>query len=104
MDARFEIGEVLLTASIVEVLDQFSFAVMARDVAGGDEVGERETGEAGEFGGLGEGQDFLGVKGEGEFREEARFDVSGGEADAVGDGLGDFQVDGHGPVLRIGYE
>ena len=48
MDARFEIGEVLLTESIVEVLGQLSFAVVAGDVAGGDEVGERETGEASE--------------------------------------------------------
>src|SRR5208337_3280981 len=50
--ARFERGEVLLTARIVEILSQLVFRVVPRNVALGDKVGKGETRRFRELAGL----------------------------------------------------
>ncbi len=62
MNARFEIGEVLLTARIVEILRQFVFGIMPWDIAAGDKFAECETAEPGEFTCFAKRENLLGVK------------------------------------------
>jgi hypothetical protein len=50
MEARFEIGEVLLTASIVEVLGQFLIGIVARKLPLVNQTGECIAGSLREFG------------------------------------------------------
>ena len=50
MFARFEIGEVLLTAGMSDVFDRFLDRVIAGKVAPGQFAGERESGQPGHAG------------------------------------------------------
>ena len=59
MDARLDIGEVPLTASISEVMLEVMLGVVARDVALADHIGE---GHARQFGGFAEWENFLGYR------------------------------------------
>jgi hypothetical protein len=75
MIARFEIGEVLLTASIDEIERQVVLGVMAWNIAACYEVGEGITGGTGKFACLPEGEDALGIEGNGEFAAKAGLDL-----------------------------
>ena len=55
MKARFEIGEVSLTASIFEILGQFLIGIMARKLPLVNQAGERIARSPREFGCLTEG-------------------------------------------------
>jgi hypothetical protein len=55
MIARFEIGEVLLTASIDEIERQVVLGEMARNIAACNQIGEGITGCTGKFACLPEG-------------------------------------------------
>jgi hypothetical protein len=71
MEARFEIGEVLLTASISKVLGQFLMGIVARQLPFVNEGGKCIPGNGGEIGGFPEGQNALRVEGDGEFRAQS---------------------------------
>ena len=65
MEARFEMGEVLLTARIFEVLSQFCVRVVPRDFTLTNQVCESITRLAGKFRRLAERQDALSIKRDG---------------------------------------
>jgi hypothetical protein len=68
MNAKLEIGEVSLTATIGEVFGQFIGAVVARDAAARYQIGELITRNRGQLRGLAKRQNALSVKGKSEFR------------------------------------
>ena len=59
---KFEIGEVLLTATISEIFRQFVRTVMARDAAAGYKVGKLPPRSRRQLRGLAEGQNALRVQ------------------------------------------
>ena len=54
MDARLEMGDVLLTASIVQVVRQVVLGVVTGNVAVADQIGKGVARNGGEFGSLAE--------------------------------------------------
>lgn len=62
VEARFEMGQVLLTARIFKVLRQFRFREMARYFALANQLSESIAGNSGEFARLAERQDALRIQ------------------------------------------
>jgi len=80
MAARLDIGEVLLTASIVEVVQQ---VVFVWNIAVAYQIGEGVAGDACELGRLSEGQNALGVKRNRELAAQVRLNFREGQPDAM---------------------
>lgn len=95
MEARFEMGEVLLTARIFEVLSQFCFRVVPRYLALTNQVREAIPGSPCEFGCLAERQDALCIKRKGKLNPQARLHLRHGQPKAAGDGLRYVEMQGH---------
>ena len=95
MEARFEIGEVLLTASIGKVLGQFLIGIVARQLPFVSEGGKCIPGNGGEIGGFPEGQNTLRVEGDGEFRAQSRLDSRKRQAQAASHGFRNVEMKGH---------
>ena len=79
MEARLEIGEVLLTARIVEVLRQFVAGVVTGNLAAGEKVGEGKPGDIGELARLAQGKDALGIERNRKLGAQARLDLRQGK-------------------------
>ncbi len=95
MEARFEMGEVLLTASIFEVLGQFLIRVVARNLSLSNQVGEPVTGNSGQLGRLAERQDALRIKCKRKFDAQARLHLRHGQPQTAGYGLRDVKMQRH---------
>ena len=95
MLARFEIGDVLLTASIFEVLRQVAVGVVTRNVATRDQFGERKSARTGQFAGLTERKNTLRIKRKGEFSSQARLNLRNWQAKAAGYGFRNVEMKCH---------
>jgi hypothetical protein len=72
MEARFEMGEVLLSARIFEVLSQFLVRIVTRYLALANQVSKLQPGSSSEFGRLSKGQYALGVESDGKLNPKTR--------------------------------
>ena len=73
IEARFEIGEVLLTASIFEALSYLLLRVMTRYFALSQESRELMPGDSGQFRGVPKRQDALGIERDAKLSPQTRF-------------------------------
>ena len=96
IEARLEKGDVLLTASIAEVLRQLILTIMPGNFALRREISESIPGHTGELGRLSKGKNCLCVKRQSEFRAQAGFNLRLRKAETSSDRLRDVQMIGHG--------
>jgi hypothetical protein len=101
MEARFEMGEVLLTASILEVLSQFLIRIVPRDSALTDQLLKCMPRNPSEFGCLPEWEDLLSVKREGKLGPKSRLHLRHWQPQAARNRFRDFDVQGHGVNLTF---
>ena len=92
MEARFEMGEVLLTARILDILRQFHIREMARYFATTHKVSESIAGSSSKFARLAERQNALRIKRDGKLSAETGFHLWLRQAQAAGDGLRYIEV------------
>lgn len=96
MEARFEIGEVLLTASIGKVLGQLLIGIVARQPPFVNEAGKCISRNAGKIGSFPKGQNELRVEGNGELSTQSRLDFRKRQTQAASYGFRNIEVDYHG--------
>ena len=95
MAARLDIGEVLLNASIVEVVPQVVCSVVARNLAVAYQIGQGVSRDAREVGRLAEGQNALGVERNRELSAQVQLNLRYWQPDAIGNRIGDIEMKRH---------
>src|ERR1035441_2472831 len=89
-----------MTAGISDVLGQFLFPVVHRNVARGEDVVEVHPPNAGQFRRLAFTQQLLRVKRHGQFQLEARFGLGGRDVQRLVDVVRNIERDAHGYLLH----
>ena len=95
MMARFERGEVLLTARMVEILRQLALRVVPRDVAPGSEIGKGETGKFTQFAGLAKRENPLSIEGHRKLGAQPWLDFWRRKPETSGNRVGDLELKHH---------
>ena len=95
MQAKLDIGEVLLTAGILEVFGQFLVAVMTGDSALCQYRGETKPVLSRQFRGFAEGQETLRIQSNGQFLAQALFGFRLWNAQTACNRIGNAECDVH---------
>jgi hypothetical protein len=82
-----EIGEVLLTAGILEIFGQFLFTIVASDIPLRQDVCKLKTRESGELGGFAQGQKAPRIERYRQLLLKTFFGFAFGDTKAAGDGI-----------------
>ncbi len=90
-----EIGEVLPTARIIEVLRQFVAGVVTGNLAASEKAGEGKPGDIGGLARLAKGKDALGIERNRKFGAPARLDLRQGKPKAACNGFRNIGMKGH---------
>lgn len=102
MEARLEMGEVLLAARIGKVLRELFLRVVSSDVTLGEQVSKAPTGKLCKFIRLAEGQNSLRIEGDRKLGSQTRRDLGRWKPEALSDGLGNIKTNCH--SSRLPYE
>ena len=95
MYASAEMGEVLLTARISDVLRNFILRIVARDVPLADQLGKGKARNFSEFGGFAEGENALGVERHSKLGPQTNFNLRSWKLETVGHGFRNIEMIGH---------
>jgi len=101
MEARFEMGEVLLSARIFEVSSQFLVRIVTRYLALANQVSKLQPGSSSEFGRLSKGQYALGIESDGKLNPKTRLHLRHGQPQAASNGFGYVKMQRHGCFLSL---